>query len=181
MQTADVLEQGSRGPRPATPEEMKGVWLQPDVPPMQAIVQKHKVLTPQVGQVRVIQKDGEIFQGRLYAMGEGRVWLNSDSFGQMGLEGAKVERIQRVLAVDKSDESTAGVDSLDEMVSVRVKTPGGILVGKVINRDPYQTTIVTDDGARVTLATKQVEILEQNPGVTLKRATPAPSSDEGDD
>jgi hypothetical protein len=148
---------------------------------MQAIVQKHKVLTPQVGQVRVIQKDGEIFQGRLYAMGEGRVWLNSDSFGQMGLDGAKVQRIQRILAGDKSDESTAGIDSLDEMVSVRIKTPGGILVGKVINRDPYQTTIVTDDGARVTLATKQVEILEQNPGVTLKRATPAPSSDEGDD
>ena len=164
-----VVDPDQRGPRRVTEAELKGVWLEEEVPPLRAIQGNRKVLTPQVGQVRVVLRAGELFTGRLYAMGEGRVWINNDDFGQMGLDGSKVVKILRLVS-DGGDPGDTGVEDLAGLESIRVKTPGGILVGKVITRNEQQTTIVTDDGARVTLSSSDVVFLDEAPGVTLKRA-----------
>jgi hypothetical protein len=170
IDSSQVVQPDQRGPRLATPTDLKGVWLAEDVPPMWAIDGAQKVLTPQVGQVRVILVGNEIFHGRLYAMGEGRVWINNESFGQMGLEGAKVQKILRIDTADPTPGAgRAASDELNGLESVRVKTPGGILFGKVIARDEERTTIVIKDGTRVTLASNQVEFLDEVPSVALKR------------
>jgi hypothetical protein len=179
LDPSQVVEPDQRGPRMANASELKGVWLQEAVPPMWTIEEAQKVLTPQVGQVRVILEGNEIFQGRLYAMGEGRVWINNERFGQMGLEGAKV---QKILRIDVDDDSPvpgeSGSENLGGLESVRVKTPGGILFGKVIARDEVRTTIVTEDGTRVTLASDQVEFLNEAPTVALKRAGEPEAQDQ---
>ena len=178
LDPSQVVEPDQRGPRMANASELKGVWLQEAVPPMWTIQEAQKVLTPQVGQVRVILEGNEIFQGRLYAMGEGRVWINNERFGQMGLEGPKVQKILRIDADDDSPvPGESGSENLGGLESVRVKTPGGVLFGKVIARDEEHTTIVTEDGTRVTLASDQVEFLNEAPTVALKRARePNPES-----
>jgi hypothetical protein len=171
LDPSQVVEPDQRGPRMANASELKGVWLQEAVPPLWTIQEPQKVLTPQVGQVRVILEGNEIFQGRLYAMGEGRVWINNERFGQMGLEGVKVQKILRIDADDDSPlPGESGSEDLGGLESVRVKTPGGVLFGKVIARDEVRTTIVTEDGTRVTLASDQVEFLNEAPVVALKRA-----------
>ena len=58
------------------------------------------------------------------------------------------------------------------MERVRVKTPGGTFYGKVISRDEKTTTLVTDDGARLTLDSKMVELLVDAPKVTIKGTAP---------
>jgi hypothetical protein len=51
---------------------------------------------------------------------------------------------------------------------VRIKTPGGVRrQGHRPRRK--KTTLLTDDGSRVTFDTKDVEVLNQAPTVTIKK------------
>jgi hypothetical protein len=125
------------------------------------------MLTPNVGKVRVILKTKEIFEGRLYAMGEGCVWLDGP-YGRMGLEGSRVDKVERVGGTDGTPALGAkGSQVLTGLDRIRIKTPGGIFFGKVLSQDKDKTTLITDDGAKLTLDTKDIEYLGSSPKTTV--------------
>jgi hypothetical protein len=154
--------------RKASVKDLQGVWSEATIP-MEQISSKTKVLTPAVGKVRVVLTGGEIFEGGLYAVGEGCVWIDTQ-YGRMGLSGSRVKSVAQIDGPKAAPAlGTPGSQALTGMERVRIKTPGGVFYGKIIDRDASRTTVVTDDGARLTLDSKDVELLTQTPIVTIKK------------
>ena len=106
-------------------------------------------MTPAVGNVRVVLKTGEIFDGRLYAVGQGQVWLEME-IGRLALSAKSVLRIDQSF----SDKDAKALDSLPRM---RVRTPGGLFFGKVLSRDEHHVTLRLEGGGRITLESTDVE------------------------
>ncbi|MFN0006264.1 MAG: hypothetical protein ACKVXR_00025 [Planctomycetota bacterium] len=137
------------GLRLATPEELAGIWPG-DTIPMEALDADTRLLTPAVGLVHVIMKTGEIFDGRLYAIGAGQVWLEA-SIGRLALDGKRVSAITMVTTEEVNGKT------VEDLPRMRVRTPGGIFFGKVVSREDDRVTILTDDGGRITLVSRDVE------------------------
>lgn len=142
--------------REASPSELSRMWLGAAIP-MEAIASTDRVLTPNVGRVRVILADGEIFEGKLYAVGEKRVWIET-TLGKMALLDWQIDRVEHII----SSEGTAvlgedGSQDLAGLKSVRVSTAGGVFYGKLISQDDDVVTLVTKSGGRITLRDAKVD------------------------
>ncbi|HVS19749.1 MAG TPA: hypothetical protein VMT18_14180 [Planctomycetota bacterium] len=152
--------------RQANAKDLEGVWSETTVP-MEILGHKTKVLTPNVGRVRVVLKSKDIFEGKLYAVGQGSVWLES-AYGRISVDG---KRIATVAQIDTKEGTptlgSTGSQNLSGLEKVRVKTPGGTFYGKIIARDETQTTLITEDGARLTLNNGDVELLTDVPKVSI--------------
>ena len=169
LSTEEVLQPGgsSVSLKLASQQDLSSVWTRSAIP-FDAIGSPTKVLTPMVGRVRLVLKTKEIFEGRLYAVGEGHVWLDTQ-YGRMGLPGARVDRIEQIEGGPGTPALGApGSEAMVGLERVRVKTPGGVFYGKVISKDESKTTLVTEQGARITLDSKDVEYLSDVPKVSLK-------------
>jgi hypothetical protein len=134
--------------RMASSADLAGIWNS-DVVPMNLLDAETRIVTPGVGSVRVVMKTGEIFDGRLYAVGQGQVWLEME-IGRLALSAKGVLRIDQSF----SDKDAKAVDSLPRM---RVRTPGGLFFGKVISRDEHHVTLLMEGGGRITLESTDVE------------------------
>jgi hypothetical protein len=137
------------GLRLATPEELAGIWPA-DTIPIDSMDADPRLLTPAVGNVHVIMKTGDIFDGRLYAIGTGQVWLET-SIGRLALAGS---RVRTITVVTLEDENGKKVEDLPRM---RVRTPGGIFFGKVVSHEDDRVTLLTEDGGKITLVSRDVE------------------------
>jgi hypothetical protein len=169
LSTEEVLEPTGPGIslKLASQQDLSSVWTRSAIP-FDAIGSPTKVLTPMVGRVRLVLKSKELFEGRLYAVGEGHVWLDTQ-YGRMGLPGARVDRIEQIEGGPGTPALGApGSEAMVGLERVRVKTPGGVFYGKVISKDESKTTLVTEQGARITLDSKDVEYLTDVPKVSLK-------------
>jgi hypothetical protein len=134
--------------RMASQEDLAGIWKASAVP-MDLLDSETRIMTPAVGAVRVVLKTGEIFDGRLYAVGQGQVWLESD-IGRLAVAAKHVLRIDQSVV----EKDSKAVDSLPRM---RVRTPGGLFFGKVLSRDDVHVTLLLDGGGRITLESADVE------------------------
>ena len=145
-----------------TPSSGAGfIWTGEEVP-MESISTKGRILTPAVGIVRATMNSGELFEGNLYAVGSDRVWIEMGP-GRVGLDGAKVQKIERVVAATiqaEQAEATLGQ-------RVRVRAAGGVLYGKVKSREGNRVTIITDKGARITLLDPEIEAIGRLSGLVL--------------
>jgi hypothetical protein len=146
---------GATGPRKgpgelrfATQEDLASIWSAAAIP-MDAIDGTERIVTPEVGMVRVVLTSGQIFDGRLYAVGQGQVWLETD-FGRLALAGKRVRAIDAVVL----EKQAKAVEALPRM---RVRTPGGLFFGKVLARDDVHVTVLLDSGGRITLESNDVE------------------------
>ena len=50
-----------------------------------------------------------------------------------------------------------------------MKTPGGVLFGKVVSTDGSKSMVVTDSGLKLTVETKELEIVVQPPKIVIKK------------
>jgi hypothetical protein len=141
----------TKGPgelRFATKEDLANVWGSTAIP-MEAIDGAERMVTPTVGVVRVVLTSGEIFDGRLYAVGQGQVWIETD-FGRLALSGHRVREIDTVVLEKQAKE-------VEQLPRMRVRTPGGLFFGKVLARDDVHVTLLLDSGGRITLESNDVE------------------------
>jgi hypothetical protein len=146
----------SGGLRHATSEDLAGVW-EGSVIPMESIGGPSRLLTPGVGRVRILIARGEIFEGRLYAVGQGKVWIDT-GLGRLALLSEQVQRIEHLASPSGTPGLGApGSQELAGLPRVRVRTPGGTFYGKVLARDDATVTLITDQGARVMLESRDVE------------------------
>ncbi len=158
------------GVRVAQGKDMDTIWTGETVP-MDRVDAPVKVMTPLVGNVRVHLKTKEVFEGRLYAVGENSVWIEGP-FGRMGLAN------ERIASVDKVEPPPgAGATSKDPKAApkndrVKLKTPGGIVFGKLISSDGPKSMVVTDSGLKLTVDTKELEFVVQPPKIVIKKAAP---------
>jgi cytoskeletal protein RodZ len=139
----------------ANEEDLAAVWLQREIP-LDQITNEERMLTPQVGRVRLVIHGGEIFEGRLYAVGENKVWLDT-GLGKMALLGWQVDRIEHLSEQVGATLGGKGSEDLAGLKRVRVRTPGGVFYGKLLDQNEGTVTLITEDGGRLRLANARVE------------------------
>ncbi len=153
------------GPLPrADAADLAQLWTGFDIP-RHRIDDDQRLLTPGVGWVRLRLNNGAILEGRLHAVGLGRVWLDARG-GRLGLRAAEVGEMVHVMSGDGS--AVPGNLAVIDLEPVRVRTAGGVIEGWVVTREGSATTVVTEGGTRITFASDQVEILSQAPEVVLR-------------
>lgn len=142
--------------RIASDEDLAGIWEGKTVP-LDAIEKSVRLLTPLVGRVRILIHGGEVFEGRLYAVGQSHLWIDTD-LGRMALEARQMAHIQHLSSPDGTPVLGAvGSQELDGLPRVRVRTLGGVLYGRLIGRESATVTLVTDGGARITVESREIE------------------------
>ena len=157
--------------RVPTAVELSGRWDGEAVPPLERIHSTERMFTPEVGRVRVLTKRGDVFDGRLDAVGQGQVWLEMN-LGSIALAGDTVARIERL--PDVAGQPAKATDTATGH-RVRVKTAGGVIFGRVLARDGNRVTILTDAGGRITLVDPEIEPADRRvPGGVLGGARGKP-------
>lgn len=142
--------------REASPRELAGMWSGAAIP-VEAIAKEDRLLTPNVGRVRVILADGEIFEGELYAVGEKRVWIETN-LGKMALLEWQIDRVEHIVSDDGAPViGRDGSRDLAGLKSVRVSTAGGVFYGKLLSQEGNEVTLVTEAGGRITLQDAKVD------------------------
>lgn len=160
--------------RLATDEDLSGVWEAGTIP-LDAIDKDARLMTPEVGRVRVTIHGGELFEGRLYALGQHLVWLDTD-LGRMALESRQIARIEHLSSPDGTPKlGSGGSQALAGLPRMRVRTPGGMLYGKVIGRDERSVTLITDTGARITIDTTEIEPAPEKRSLIVRGAEKKPT------
>jgi hypothetical protein len=150
----------------ATERDLENVWSGTEAPLAEA-QRPTRLATPNVGRARVVFRTGEIFEGELVAVGEQRVWLRT-KHGELGLDAARVGSVVRIAPGDTPTLGAAGSQKLAGLQRARVKTPGGMLTGRIIEQDAERTTLITDAGARIVLRSREVEVLGEKPAVQIR-------------
>ncbi|MBL8804943.1 MAG: hypothetical protein JNN27_23295 [Planctomycetes bacterium] len=150
----------------ATERDLEHVWPGTE-PPLAEAQRPTRLATPNVGRARVVFHTGEIFEGDLVAVGEQRVWLRTKN-GELGLDAARVGSVVRIAPGDTPTLGAAGSQKLAGLQRARVKTPGGMLTGRIIEQDAERTTLITDAGARIVLRSREVEVLGEKPAVQIR-------------
>ena len=111
-----------------------GTW-RGDEPPAALFEGPTRIATPSVGPVRVTMTSGELFEGDLEAVGQGRIWLRT-SLGSLSLETGRTETVERL---DPGQVERTGLESRDHdhagKPHVRVIAPGGVFSGRLLRQE----------------------------------------------
>lgn len=157
--------------RLATAEDLAGVWEGSTIP-LDAIDRDARILTPDIGRVRITIHGKEIFEGRLYAVGQKMVWLDTE-LGRMALVSDQVAKIEHLSSGDGTPTlGSKGSQELAGLPRMRVRALGGMLYGRVIDRDERSVTLITDAGAKITVESTDVEPAPDTHSVIVKGPVP---------
>ena len=112
------------------------------------------ILTPNVGDVRVVFDGGETIDGRLHGVGQNRIVLDT-RLGRLSIDGRRASRIDRIGR--KTTRPSTGVVNTKGLDMVRVKADGGIFQGHLLSRENGKVTLLLEQGMRITLESDDVE------------------------
>ncbi|MBL8860931.1 MAG: hypothetical protein JNK02_02880 [Planctomycetes bacterium] len=128
-----------------------GIWEGATIP-VEAISGGLRLETPAVGLVRVRLADGERIEGRLVALGQGRVWIRTEG-GTLEVERDRLRALEQI-----AERAAPGGPEAPRRQ--RVRTAGGVFYGRVLARDGRTVTLVTDAGTRVSVEADEVSDAE---------------------
>ena len=127
-------------------------WMQESIP-RHAISASAPLKTPLVGRVRAVFDSGEVLIGRLWAVGQDRIWVET-SLGRLTLESRHIVKLERMDG--KGTGEIAGDNSLAGLPRVRVWVAGGVIVGHQVSRVGDEVVLLTD-GGRLKLKSDRIE------------------------
>ncbi len=137
----------------ADPGALDIVW-RGDRVPMEAIASPAKVMLPRVGRVRLHLDSGETMDGRVVAVGQASVWIDTGT-GRIGLGAEKIVDIEHLQPLPFGAEvEPVAVATGDE---VRVTLPGGAIFARVLSNQEGLVTVQTENGAKITLRDPEME------------------------
>lgn len=145
VRAADPVAAASGTP---TAAGASGIWEGATIP-VESLAGGLRLSTPGVGRVRVRLEGGTRAEGRLTAIGQGRVWIETES-GPLVIESAKMRGLEQIA------ERGAG-SGPESPKRQRVRTDGGVFFGRVLARDGRTVTLITDAGTRLTVEADEVE------------------------
>lgn len=156
VQDMVVLSRNENSPvQFATADDLSTIW-QGRAIPLQHVSDAQRLMTPEVGRVRLVIHGGEVFEGHLYAVGEGKVWLDTE-LGKMALLSWQVDRIEHLASGSGPALGEKGSEDLAGLKNVRVRTPGGVFYGKLLAEVGDEVTLITEGGGRIRLSNARVE------------------------
>jgi len=148
-------------------DQLEMIWRGTEVP-LEAVDAPAKTLMPHVGAVRVFMDTGDVFEGRLYAVGQGHVWIDAAP-GRVGLDGKRVERIEGLPPAPAGVKASLADADLSGGKRVRVRVPGGMLYGHVLKADGDEVILAREGGGRVRVKASDVEDLGSGRTIVVGR------------
>jgi len=143
------------------------VWRRSEIP-LEAMDAPTRVATPHVGTVRVHLAGGDFFEGRLVALGEGNVWIQTKP-GRMAFPGDEVASIE-ALGMMLATADPGAIHAPKRGERVRVRAPGGLIYGHVVRQDESGAlTLRTDEGGKVTLEEGEIEKIRSSRAVIVEQ------------
>lgn len=156
---------GSVDPTQTDYTQMDVVWRGEDVP-SEMLHSAAKVLTPKVGPVRATTRSGEVFEGRLVAIGKRRVWLAAKA-GEYALDGDLISNLERLPDSTTIDDGGTGTPTPTGK-RVKAEAAGGVFYGRVLAVQGNKVVLVTDSGGRITLESPHLEAVSEGIQVRVK-------------
>ncbi len=150
--------------RLATSEDLENVWPGFEIP-VDEYGRPERLLTPYVGDVRAVLDSGDIFEGRLYAVGENRIWVTT-GWGVVALETARLDAVVHV-APAGGELAQSDASPITRMPRIRVEAEGGGFPARLLYQDDRGATVVTDGGTRITVRPSDVDLVGLTPPVLL--------------
>jgi len=166
--TADFSEfapVGSVDPTQTDYTQMDVVWRGEDVP-SEMLHSAAKVLTPKVGPVRATTRSGEVFEGRLVAIGKRRVWLAAKA-GEYALDGDLISNLERLPDSTTIDDGGTGSPTPTGK-RVKAEAAGGVFYGRVLAVQGNKVILITDSGGRITLDSPHLEAVSEGIQIRVK-------------
>lgn len=151
----------------ASKDQLELIWRGNEVP-LEALSAPAKTIMPRVGNVRVFTLAGDVFEGRLYAVGQNRVWIDTQP-GRIGLDGSKVQRIDLLPEAPAGNLTSASDLHVAGSRRVRVRVPGGMLYGSVLKVEDDDVTLALDSGGRVRVKADDVQNLGSGRAVVVRK------------
>jgi hypothetical protein len=151
----------------AAEDSLELIWRGSEVP-LESLKSPAKTIMPRVGNVRVFTTGGDVLEGRLFAVGQNRVWIDAQP-GRIGIDGDKVERIEVLPPVPEGQAKSSEELQLAGSKRVRVRVPGGMLYGRVLKAEGDEVTLALDDGGRVRVKAGDVQELGTGRAVVVRR------------
>ena len=111
------------------------------------------VLTPNVGQVRIVFDAGDSLDGRLHGVGDNKIALDT-RLGRLTLDARRVDRLDRLGR--NNQRSASGEVSTKGLEKVRVQADGGVFLGHLLSREGNRVTLLLSEGMRVTLESDDI-------------------------
>jgi hypothetical protein len=146
----------------------EGQWSGSE-PSLALLDKPSRLTTPRVGAVRILMVGGELFEGRLVAMGQNRAWVET-GLGTMSLDGERIDRIEKL---DPTQLDAQGKESRVHKYSgrprVRVLAPGGVFSGHLISQEGDSVTLWVDEGFKITLRGARLAGQNETVHTTLRR------------
>ncbi len=150
--------------------DKQGSWTGSE-PSLAMLDNPSRVTTPRVGAVRILMVGGELFEGRLVALGQNRAWIET-GLGTMSLDGERIDKIEKLdpIQVDSRGQKTRKHEYAGRP-RVRVHAPGGLFVGHLISQEGDSVTLWTDEGFKITLHGARLADSLEGSRTTLRRKT----------
>ena len=148
--------------------DKQGRWTGSE-PSLAMLDNPRRVTTPRVGAVRILMVGGELFEGRLVALGQNRAWIET-GLGTMSLDGERIDKIEKLdpIQVDSRGQKTRKHEYAGRP-RVRVHAPGGLFVGHLISQEGDSVTLWTDEGFKITLHGARLADSIEGSRTTLRR------------
>ncbi|MEM9799886.1 MAG: hypothetical protein AAGA20_06135 [Planctomycetota bacterium] len=129
-------------------------WQHKSVPKGKFDAQR-MVMTPNVGSVRVVFHGGETIDGRLHAVGQNKIVVDT-KMGRMTLDARRTERVDRLTGATRTLRSPSQTGSTAGLKRVRVRAKGGTFYGFLVSEGEGKVTLLLDEGFKITLESDDV-------------------------
>ena len=133
--------------------DASGRWAWKRIPGIEEIEGRDVLRTPRVGRVRVVFHNGEVFEGRLFAVGGGNVTVDTN-LGRVAFDTFDVSEIRPALGAGVGQIN--GRPSIAGLPKVRVQVAGGWIEGHELSRKNGQVLLVDERGYRIALESDDV-------------------------
>jgi hypothetical protein len=144
--------------RRATEADFADLWREKRIP-TELFNSERRIRTLAVGPVKALVVGGEYFEGTLYAVGQGQIWIDVE-LGRISLEASTVRELTQVATVKAAGPNKGGkAEELAALPHVEVRLPGGSVTGRLVGQDGNRVTIVTEHGMRATVDSDDVRPL----------------------
>ncbi len=141
--------------RRATEADFVDLWRESRIP-TELFGSERRLHTINVGRVRALVIGGEYFEGNLYAVGQGRIWLDLE-MGRISFEASTVRELTQLAPLPAGTNLKAKkIDETAALPHVEVRLPGGSVTGRLVGQDGRRITMITDDGLRTVVESDDI-------------------------
>lgn len=139
-----------KGARRPERTELGNTWSGNTIP-FDSIGGDRQLVTPRVGAVRVLLKNGEHLQGHLHSVGQGHLSVDI-ALGRMTVDYLDVNELVQIQESDLTKKPSGGLpEETAGLPYVCARVPNGTITGWLVSQDKGKLTLITETAKKLTI------------------------------